>query len=423
MRSTAVTIVGGGIGGLVAALECAQAGQQVVVHEAGRQLGGRGRSLDGPYKANYGPHALYSDGPFVRWLEAQRALPPLTRPPSTGIRFRADGKLRRVPAATMSAVTRLCRDDAPADLDFRTWASARATKRAVKTAIGLLSVPTFDADPGRLSAAGAAATLRRLVFHGLSVRYVRGGWSTMIDALEARAREAGVEFHLSSFVSELPAGPVIVATSRDSAERLLGEPLPGGEGTTTAILDVGLAARPGRKAFACLDLDEHVWVARYSKVDPSLAPTGHELVSCHTGLRPGETQDEAVARIEALLDGVFAHWREDERWRRVLRVENSSGALDLPGTTWRDRPAVDRGNGIFLVGDWVAAPGLLSEVSFNSGRDAAARAASAPARAASAPARAASARAVSPSAGVVSADSATEDARELVRAGGDVGER
>lgn len=40
--------------------------------------------------------------------------------------------------------------------------------------------------------------------------------------------------------------------------------------------------------------------------------------------------------------------------------------MDLPGTSWRDRPAVDRGDGVYLAGDQVAAPGVLSEVSFNS---------------------------------------------------------
>ncbi|HEY6425280.1 MAG TPA: hypothetical protein VIY28_18980 [Pseudonocardiaceae bacterium] len=43
-----------------------------------------------------------------------------------------------------------------------------------------------------------------------------------------------------------------------------------------------------------------------------------------------------------------------------------TGALDLPGLTWRDRPAIDRGDGVFLAGDMVAAPGLLGEVSVNS---------------------------------------------------------
>jgi hypothetical protein len=43
-----------------------------------------------------------------------------------------------------------------------------------------------------------------------------------------------------------------------------------------------------------------------------------------------------------------------------------AGALDLPGTRWEERPQVDRGDGVFLVDDMVAAPGLLAEVSFNS---------------------------------------------------------
>ena len=44
--------------------------------------------------------------------------------------------------------------------------------------------------------------------------------------------------------------------------------------------------------------------------------------------------------------------------------------MDLPGTTWRDRPAVDRGYGVYLAGDQVAAPGVLSEVSFTSALEA-----------------------------------------------------
>ena len=51
-------------------------------------------------------------------------------------------------------------------------------------------------------------------------------------------------------------------------------------------------------------------------------------------------------------------------------MDGRTGALDLPGTTWRDRPAVDRGEGVYLAGDCVAAPGLLSEVAWASGVEA-----------------------------------------------------
>ena len=55
-------------------------------------------------------------------------------------------------------------------------------------------------------------------------------------------------------------------------------------------------------------------------------------------------------------------------------MDGRSGALDLPGSTWRDRPAIDRGDGVFLCGDQVAADGCLAEVSFASAIDAGARA-------------------------------------------------
>ncbi len=51
-------------------------------------------------------------------------------------------------------------------------------------------------------------------------------------------------------------------------------------------------------------------------------------------------------------------------------MDARSGALDPPGSTWRDRPAVDRGDGVYLAGDMVAAPGVLAEVSWASGLEA-----------------------------------------------------
>jgi hypothetical protein len=47
-------------------------------------------------------------------------------------------------------------------------------------------------------------------------------------------------------------------------------------------------------------------------------------------------------------------------------MNGRTGALDSPGKTWRDRPAIDRGNGVFLAGDMVAAPGCLSEIAWGS---------------------------------------------------------
>jgi hypothetical protein len=83
-------------------------------------------------------------------------------------------------------------------------------------------------------------------------------------------------------------------------------------------------------------------------------------------LRPGESAASGTERLERLLDCAFRDWRGRETWRRRQVLTERSGALDLPGKTWRDRPAIDRGSGVFLAGDMVAAPGCLSEISWAS---------------------------------------------------------
>lgn len=53
-----ITVIGGGLAGLTAAVTGAEGGAQVRLLEAHQQLGGRARSTDCPYKANLGPHAI-----------------------------------------------------------------------------------------------------------------------------------------------------------------------------------------------------------------------------------------------------------------------------------------------------------------------------------------------------------------------------
>lgn len=166
---------------------------------------------------------------------------------------------------------------------------------------------------------------------------------------------------------------MIVATDLRAARRLLGDDTICWTGTRTMLLDIGVVA-DRRDPYVVSDLDEAGWIERFSAQDPSLAPTGHSLFQAQLGARDDEDLDAALVRIERLFDETVADWRDREVWRRRQLVTDSSGALDLPGTTWRDRPAVDRGDGVFLAGDMVAAPGLLAEVAFASGVDAASRA-------------------------------------------------
>jgi phytoene dehydrogenase-like protein len=229
-----------------------------------------------------------------------------------------------------------------------------------------MGVATYDADPGRLSAAFVWDLLLRVTApHAPAGRWVVGGWPSVVDRMVARAREMGVRIERSSRVDALPEPPVIVATQLESARQLLGDDTLSWESGRCVLLDVGLA-HDRRDAFLVADLDDAGFVERVSGADPTLAPPGHSLVQADMPLKPGEPRTAALARLERLLDLGLPGWRDRTAWRRGGVAVGRSGALDLPGYTWRDRPAVDRGRGVFLAGDLVAAPGMRAEVSINS---------------------------------------------------------
>ncbi|MDP9336233.1 MAG: FAD-dependent oxidoreductase, partial [Actinomycetota bacterium] len=357
-----VTVVGGGIGGLCAAIACAETNINVTLFEARSRLGGRARSTDGAFVANYGPHVLYDDGPFWRWLSDRGLAEPAAKAPLTGVRFRYGDKIHRVPPARLARVARLVQQGpVPTGLSGREWLTRERDATTAELATRLCHVFTFHHDPGSLSAAFVAERARRAFALPPAARYVEGGWSELAARLERHARNLGVNLVTETKIDELPNPPVVVALDLRAAGALLDDDALSWHGARTALLDIGLTTRH-RDPFVLFDLDHGVFFERYSKPDPSLAPAGHELIQAQVGLDQHATIGEGVAHIEAALDAALPAWREREVWRRSVLVEDASGALDPPGTTWRDRPRVDRGNGVFLVGDMVAAPGLLSEV-------------------------------------------------------------
>ena len=361
--TTTLTIVGGGIGGLVSAIAAREAGLDVQVLESKRVLGGRARSAPAPYVANWGPHALYADGAMWRWLDERGLAQPCARPPLRhALLFRRDGKLRRVPGRALTmAIARLHRTEAPADRSFVDWASELVGDEVTTRVSRMAGVFSFDHDPGRLSAAFVRDRLVRVTRIPSPARFVIGGWSALVSRLADRARALGAHIETGARVDTLPDAPVVLAVPMAIAVDLLGDEMLRWTGTTTALLDVGITARRG-DPYVVWDLDDAGWVETFSYADPSLAPKGEHLVQAQTGLRPGEPLDDGVCRLEAILDDAYPSWREREMWRRRARIQDDSGALDPPGTTWRDRPAVNRGDGVYVVGDMMAAPGLLSEV-------------------------------------------------------------
>lgn len=359
-----VTIVGGGLGGLTAAIAAREAGWEATVLEAAA-LGGRARTMARPYRANWGPHVIYSDGPLWAWLDERdltrpyRRVPWLSRPS-----FRVDSTRCTVPPLrAVRAMLRLLspKHEAPVERSFMEWAASVVGDREAAQVSSFMGVATFDHDPGRLSAAFVHERLRRATTVPPTVRYIEGGWFSLAGRLAAHARRLGAVVEINAKVDRLPEAPVVLAVPLAAARRLLDDDTVAWTGTRTVLLDVAMRRRR-RDPFFVSDFDESGWAETYSQADTTLAPRGEQLVQAQKGLRPGEDLDHGVARVEQLLDAGYPGWRERETWRRRARVTDESGALDLPGTTWRDRPAIDRGDGVYLVGDMVAAPGLLSEV-------------------------------------------------------------
>ena|SRR5215212_6381435 len=102
-----LSIVGGGLSGLVAAITAAEQGTAVELFEARKSLGGRARTMSGDFRANIGAHAFWRDGESWKWLRERDLLPRSKRSPLTGSRFFYRDRIRQIPPGSFRKVWRL----------------------------------------------------------------------------------------------------------------------------------------------------------------------------------------------------------------------------------------------------------------------------------------------------------------------------
>jgi hypothetical protein len=377
--SRPVHVIGGGIAGLVAAITAAEDGAPVVLHEASGRVGGRALGRASWAGVNLGPHVVLTDGALVRWLTARNIPISLHRPPLRGLRLIGDDTPRVLAPMPRLASTVIARQ-APADESFREWADRAFGTATSELMCRLAGLFTFHHDPGTLSAQFVWDRYRRVFVHPYRVRMVSGGWSALAGALAARAAACGVRIETGDRVTTttLPDGPAVVATRLPAASRLLERELRW-PGARTALMDV--AASPGRRGWPSTIIDIRGDLRTCCLIDritatfhDLLGHRGAELFQAQLGISLQASRADATARIESTFDEAASGWRERVLWQRSLVLTDATGAVDPPGATWRDRPAIDQGDECFLAGDAVAAPGMLSEVAVNSGIDAARRA-------------------------------------------------
>lgn len=254
-----ITVIGAGIAGLTAAIAAAEEGQPVRLLEKRGELGGRARTLPPPYRANLGPHALYADGSHWQWLFEPGLLPATVGRGDERLLYSRQGELITPPPALRQALQRIVGQRAPTDRSFSCWAARLIGADLTQLLAGLAFIVTYDADPGRLSAAFVQEWLTRLVEADI-VRYVVGGWQALIARLANRAAQLGVLIETRARVSQLPQPPVTVATPAAAARRLLGGSELRSEGARVALLDLALASETALPT-GLLDLDERLYLA------------------------------------------------------------------------------------------------------------------------------------------------------------------
>lgn len=261
----------------------------------------------------------------------------------------------------------------------------RADLRAVVE--GIIRLSLYANAPELLS---AGAAIDQLVLVGSGVRYLHGGWGSLVDSLASAAQLAGAEVRPATPVAAVgsdddgwtvvdaggrcwSARAVIIAgLSPEAAERLAGRE-PGslraaaGPPVRAACLDLVLASPP--KVTFALDLDHHGY---YSLHAPVAGPStgGRALVSLARYRRPDEIADadgdRATLRAFARRMGVETTLAE--RYLHDMVVTHGMPLATRGGLAGRPRVDALDTPGLLLAGDWVGPTGLLADAALSSGR-------------------------------------------------------
>ena len=438
MEHDDVVVVGGGIAGLVAATPAARAGATVRLLDARRAPGGRARSHEERgFLFNEGPHALYrggeaqavfdrlgldlsggdpNKGVVAHGLLADDRLVPLPGAPVALLRSRWLGVRAKVAIGRLlGGITRV--DPTPlAGVSMASWLEDRVTDRDARVLAGTISrVATYVCDAESVSAEAAVTQLQRAL--GTGVRYLDGGWASIVDGLLDAARAAGVNIELGTSVEAVATsptsapgdagrwtvstsagprsastvvlaagGPALAASIAGDAAPVLHQWSEAAVPITVSHLDVGL---PGRwpAAPVVFGLGRPLYLSVHGPVAAGLAPAGGSLVSVMRNHRAGETTDHADdrAELDGLLDTVRPGWRDDAsviRFGARRVVAHDRPMPSRGGLAGRPGPEVPGAPGLYVAGDWVGPRGLLADAAASSGEAAAARAADAAAAAA-----------------------------------------
>jgi phytoene dehydrogenase-like protein len=238
---------------------------------------------------------------------------------------------------------------------------------------------TLVADHDRLSADVAAMQLRSGLTHG--VRYLKGGWQSLVDAIAEQAKHRGARLRLRAAVrsleedssgwavsvggEQLRADVVIVAVGGPEAvARLLGDRTPPASGPAVGVstLDIGMRNLPEPTRQFVLALDQATYLGHYSLPDPARP----QLMTAISFTRA------PLDALEAIVDVAQPGWRDQLIVHRHLPRMIPSSAMTLAASAGlAGRPDVEVHPGLYVAGDWIGPEGWLCDAALASAATAA----------------------------------------------------
>ncbi|MBX3055327.1 MAG: NAD(P)/FAD-dependent oxidoreductase [Anaerolineae bacterium] len=408
-------VIGGGLAGLTAAATLARAGKSVLLLEKARLIGGRAISQQrGDFTLNLGPHALYIGGgasdilaelgvawtghkPNLRGTAVyQNHLVPMPGAPQDLL---ATNWLTLAEKAAMMRLLWRISQTSPesvAGISLADWINGQTPSMPLRHFLHLLARTSTYANAPEISSADIFLHQFQLAYRH-NVRYLDGGWQTLVDGLRAAAETAGVTIHTGARVMSVHEHPghatifladgqtiqataVILAVDPQTASQLLPEHTQLRQWAATAVpvraacLDVVLRRVPHPDRRYVLGLDQPLYFSNHSAV-ARFGPDGGSVIHVAKYLTPGAAdaaQDEA--ELEAMLDLVQPGWRAELLARRFLphmTVVNDLARAENGGLHGRPGYALPHSQRLYLAGDWVGPQGWLADAALSSGKQAA----------------------------------------------------
>jgi phytoene dehydrogenase-like protein len=413
MKKYDVAIIGGGLTGLIAAIDLAKAGRSVVLLERSNRIGGRARtSVKNGAFFNMGSHALYLGGAAESIYKEFNVELKSRKPPTSGYLGIWQGKLRGLPTDPMKMLTsnllswsgkielarflmRLMKKDAntiPA-VSVREWIERELHNPMTRhIAYALIRVSTYTQDPDNQMAGPVIRLLQQGLKQG--VLYLDGGWQTIVNQLGYKAISAGATILDGKSVSKIEYGnhvQRIVCANGDifNASYVLSTLSPSetfklvenaehtalrmwkdqARPSVAASLILCLRRLPVPKRNVVFGLDIPVFFSNHSA---AAKLTSDDSVVVHLTKYNGHGGSDAKAdeqTFEQVLDLIHPGWKKEVITKQYLpSMVVVHDYMHIGRTDAFPGPSVPEIEGLYVAGDWASHGEGLSDAAAASAR-------------------------------------------------------